>query len=349
MTIERRYFLQGAGLIAAGAAALPLRAFASGSPPVNNAFVPHLGPRSRVLVVNDLSGDPDGLYSTVHALLSPSAQVVGIVGTAATLAMGETAEKSARIADEILALMGLTGKVPTFVGAPGPLPASGEPLRSPGTAAIIAEAMRTDTALPLFVTVGAGLTEVASALMLEPRIAGKFTLVWIGGNPAGSTAPAEYNFNVDRRAAQYVFNDTAVPIWQVTSGVYATCLVSLSEIKAYVAPYGKIGPWLLQQSQALSGKLAGFKFNTGETWILGDSPLVQLTALSDWLPSAIPPPFRFERTGSSQFAEIVAPRLLPGGSYEPRSEGRKIRVYTSIDTRTMFGDFFAKMRLNYAP
>lgn len=34
------------------------------------------------------------------------------------------------------------------------------------------------------------------------------------------------------------------------------------------------------------------------------------------------------------------------GSYEPRSDGRKIRVYKSIDTRLMFDDFFAKLRLN---
>jgi purine nucleosidase len=47
----------------------------------------------------------------------------------------------------------------------------------------------------------------------------------------------------------------------------------------------------------------------GETWTLGDNPLVVLTALADWGPSGIPRPFRYERHGSSAFDEVVAPRL----------------------------------------
>jgi hypothetical protein len=42
---------------------------------------------------------------------------------------------------------------------------------------------------------------------------------------------------------------------------------------------------------------------------------------------------------------MFAPRLRPDGAYEPRSEGRKIRVYKGMDTRMMFNDFFAKLRL----
>lgn len=86
--------------------------------------------------------------------------------------------------------------------------------------------------------VGGGLTEVASALLLEPRIAGRFTLIWIGGDayPAGGTG--ETDFNIDPLAAQYVFNETSTPLWQVPRSVYATCVVSATEIQAFVAPHG---------------------------------------------------------------------------------------------------------------
>src|ERR1043166_5875969 len=60
------------------------------------AFARKLGPRVRVMVVNDLSGDIDGLFATVHALLSSSAEVRGIVGTAAeaTQTAGRAVERA---------------------------------------------------------------------------------------------------------------------------------------------------------------------------------------------------------------------------------------------------------------
>jgi len=87
--------------------------------------------------------------------------------------------------------MGLTGKIKVHTASAGRLSAPKDPMRSEGTLAIIDEAMRTDSQLPLFVTVGGGLTEVASAVMLEPSIADRFTLVWIGGgrpHPEGAKA-----------------------------------------------------------------------------------------------------------------------------------------------------------------
>ena len=41
--------------------------------------------------------------------------------------------------------------------------------------------MRTDVDTPLFVLCGGGLSEIANAYLLEPKIANKLTLIWIGG------------------------------------------------------------------------------------------------------------------------------------------------------------------------
>ena len=80
--------------------------------------------------------------------------------------------------------------------------------------------------------------------------------------------------------------------------------------------------------------------------MLGDSPLVLLTALTSWVPSGFGRVRHYEQT-SSQFDDIFAPHLGPDGSYEARDTGRRIRVYKSLDTRLMFGDFFVKMKQNY--
>lgn len=345
MNIDRRRLLAATG---GAALAAPMGARAAAAPSREQHYEPPAGPRSRIVYVNDLSGDIDGLFATVHTILSPSTELRAIVGSGpgkdnAT----ENARNAAALATEMLAKMGLSGKFPVHEGAVGRLRSLREPISSAGTQAIIDEARRTDTKLPLYITVGGGLTEVASALMLAPEIAERFTLVWIGGGAAHPQgAKYEPNFGIDPLAAQYVFNETNVPIWHVPSEVYQTCLVSNSELLLHVASCGEIGRWLFDQVKAFSAKFSPH-FNTGETWTLGDNPLVVLTALNDWVPSEVSKQgLQYRRTGSSRFDEMFAPQLDANGTATPRSTGRKIRRYTSIDTRLMLGDLFAKLRLN---
>jgi purine nucleosidase len=338
MTTNRRRFVLGAAAALSALSTTPVLA------KIAKPFTPAVGPRSRVLFVNDLSGDIDGLFAAVHAIFSNSIDLRAIIGTT-TGRPGETAQASVDLAEEILKMTGQSGRIKVFPGSEKKLSAPDRPDQSRGANAIIAEAMRTDTNLPLYVAVGGGLTEVASALMIEPAIAGRFTLVWIGGDAYPAGGIGETNFGIDPLAAQFVFNETSVAIWQIPRSVYAACVVSNTEIQAYVAPHGRIGQWLYRQVVDAPAKYMN-RLNMGETWTLGDNPLVLLTALGDWGPSEYRPAFKFERTGSSLHDDVVAPRLLPDGRFEPRSEGRKIRVYRSIDNRLMLGDMFAKIQMN---
>ena len=346
--ISRRQIMVGAGT-ALAASALGLSAAEASEPigplPIDSPFTPPAGPRSRILYVNDLSGDPDGFFATVHQILTPSAQLRGIVGTDGG-GKGETAARSTALAREIVSLMNRQDQIKVFEGAANRLVRQGMPVASEGTQAIIAEAMRTDTKLPLTIAVGGGLTEVASAVMLEPKIAGRFRLVWIGGDALPHGGTGETNFNIDPLAAQFLYNETEVEIWQLPRAVYKTCLVSAAEIQAYIAPHGRIGAWLYDRLADLTRRF-GLNFNSGETWTLGDNPLVLLSALQDWNPAVTRRGLEYIKTGSSEYDEVTAPRLNPDGTFVARTEGRKIRVYKSIDTRMLFSDFFAKMRNNY--
>lgn len=343
-SVDRRRFLWGAAcatVLAAIAGATNVAA----AQYRNLLFKPLAGPRSRVIFINDLSGDVDGLFATVHQILSPSTDLRGIVGTSTGRA-GETAEKSASLAREILDLMDMPSRYPVYQGAASRMPNAKTAVPSPGTQAIIDEAMR-DSELPLFVAVGGGLTEVASAVLLEPRIASRFTLVWIGGDALPASGAGETNFNIDPVAAQFLFNETSVPIWQVARDAYKTCMVSATALKVHVGRYGKIGPWLVDHLFDVTRKYGG-RFNTGETWSLGDNPLVLLTALTGWVPSNRQLPLHFENTDSSHYDEISGPQMRADGTVAPGDGTRKIRVYRSIDTRMLFDDFYAKMEANFS-
>src|SRR3712207_8005339 len=69
------------------------------------------------------------------------------------------------------------------------------------------------------------------------RSADRLTAVWIGGPEYPDLAPPppgasgmEYNLRIDVTAAQVVFNDSTIPLWQVPRNVYRQCLVSMTEL-----------------------------------------------------------------------------------------------------------------------
>ncbi|SEH02178.1 Inosine-uridine nucleoside N-ribohydrolase [Nonomuraea solani] len=304
-------------------------------------FQPPAGPRCRVITDNDYCGDPDGLVQLVHQLLSPSADLRAVIGShLVTGPERPTADLSYERVTEVLSLMGR--EVPAYAGSNVSLADPQTPRPSAGAEAIVAEAMRTDTGLPLYVTLGGGLTELASAYLMEPRIADRLTAIWIGGPeypglaaPPPDTPGVEYNLNIDLIAAQVVFA-SPIPLWQVPRNAYRQTMAGMAELAAYVRPAGKIGAYLYDSLCEVGARLAPAGLNLGETYLLGDSPLVLLSTLrSNFHPD----------TSSSRHVLRPAPRITEDGGYEDRPEGRPIRVYTDLDVRLMLQDFYAKLTL----
>ena len=147
--------------------------------------------------------------------------------------------------------------------------------------------MREDTEQPLYRRASArSLTQLASAYLIEPRIAERLTAVWIGGpgvsghrrrRPAALVA--EYNLNIDITAAQVVFNDSPIGLWQVPRNAYRQTLMSWAELQTRVRPLGELGAYLYRHIDAVHELGAQHGFTFGETYIAGDNPLVLLTAL----------------------------------------------------------------------
>ncbi len=167
-------------------------------------------PSARVIVDNDFAGDPDGLVGLAHQLLSPKTVVplITVSGLDRNLGgeTGSTVGPGAEVAAETVQRLALDHSPPIAsgheLGVRGQEP-------SEAARAIVAEAMRED-ALPLFFSCGGPLTNLAEALLLEPAIAARMTLIWIGGGgyPDGGW---EYNLSADADAARQVIEGSAMP------------------------------------------------------------------------------------------------------------------------------------------
>ena len=305
-----------------------------------------MSPRVRVIVDNDFSGDPDDLFQLAHHVLSPSVEIPFVIGS--HLAPGDffdpsehQADNAARIATELLGLLG--SDIPVIAGSNTALERGeyGGAVAKPGAAseAIIREAMRDDPR-PLYLALGAGMTDLASAVLAEPRIVGRLTAVWIGGPehdglglPFPIDGQVEYNLNIDILGAQVVF-DSGITIWQVPRNTYRQALMSLAELDVRVRPHGPLGRRLAESIDGLVVMAEAAGRQLGETYCLGDQPLVLLTALQ----SAFEP-----EPSSSAWVTVPTPRLSDTGWYEPRPDGHPMRVYTQLDTRLMFDDLCAKL------
>ena len=301
----------------------------------------------KVVIDNDFCGDPDGLFALAQQVLSPTTDIVGIVGGHLSASGGFTSRKdqateSVEKANALLKVMNKEGKYRVVPGSETAMTSADKPADSEGARLIISEAKKCSPDKPLYVECGAALTNVASALLIDPSISKNIVVVWIGGQeysfgavPPPGYSQVEYNLNLCIPAGQVVFNKSDVRVWQVPRDAYRQCMYGTAELNAFVKPCGKLGTYLCGALDKTIQDCEGFGIPMGEVYVLGDSPLVLLTSLQTGF-EADP--------ASSKWQPTPCPKIDDKGNYLPNPTGRIIRVYTHLDTRLMFGDMVAKFQ-----
>lgn len=123
---------------------------------------------------------------------------------------------------------------------------SGELHDSPAVRDLICRAMDRSEDDPLYlVSIGAA-TNVASALRIEPRIADRLVLVWLGGNALHWPHVKEYNVCQDITAAQTVL-DSGIPLVLMPAyNVVAIMNTTIFELEHYLDGKSDIGTYLTQ-------------------------------------------------------------------------------------------------------
>ena len=293
--------------------------------------------RVRMIVHTDCKNEADDQFAVAHHLMTPKFEVRGIVAGHFDTCMGrypagETAKASYDEVVKVLDLMHVREEYPVFLGAGTALTDEHTPIDSEGARFIITEAMRDDPR-PLFIGMQGTVTDLASAILMEPRICERMTAIWIGGGayPEGGF---EFNLMQDVNAANVVLK-SQMPLWQVPMNVYKQMTVSLAELQLKVRPYGKIGRYLFTQMAEFNEAAAGdAHWPHGEIWGLGDQGTIAVL---------------MEESEKTDGYEILpAPSVDPQTMKYIHGQGnRKIRVYHKLNDRLTLEDFFCKLQLNF--
>ena len=282
----------------------------------------------RVITDTDAANEGDDQFAIVHTLLSSKFENVAMIAAHFGTRHDHTMQESYEELERIFGKMGMDPAGVVLHGAPHALPDENTPVDSEGARKIIEEAMKEDSR-HLYVTFLGPLTDLASAYLMEPAIAGRLTAIWIGGGMYPIGAP-EFNLGNDVHAVNVVMG-SGIELWQVPKNVYEMMPVSMAELEYRVSRCGEIGKYLFDQLVACSLKPSSLHsaFRTGETWVLGDSPA----------PGLILYEHRWE------YDLIPAPRISPEMTYIPGTGERKIRVYRRIDSRLILEDMYCKLAL----
>ena len=284
--------------------------------------------RRRVIINTDAKNEADDQFAIVHALLSPSLDVRGLIAAHFGNSRSERSmEESREEIDLLLELTGLGQQVTVANGAPTGIPDEQTPRDSEGAQLIIAESKLASAKEPLFVAFLGPLTDMASAILLDPAILDReVVVIWIGGVGYGgveSYPGVEFNLRNDIAAANVVF-DSGITVWQVPSNVYSQVSVSYTELEEKIGGTSKLADYLINQMIEWNRT---YWPEPIESRSLGDSPAISLML--------------YPRGGN--FRIVPAPRFGREGHYLPGS-GHPVRVVESVDVRFLLEDMFAKIR-----
>lgn len=279
--------------------------------------------KMRVIINTDAKNEVDDQFAIVHAILTPSFELHGIIPAhfgekKSTTSLEDSYEETMLL----LRMMDLEDKFLVEKGATHAMPDEKTPVSSRGAQLIIREALKDDTR-PLHIAFYGPLTDMASALLLEPKIAERdIRVIWIGGGvwPSGGS---EYNLSNDIHAANVVFK-SSLEVWQIPRNAYRLMPVSYAEMVERVYPCGQLGRYLVEEVIAFNNLSLG---RPSELRVLGDSPAVGVIMYPDcgnwsWRPAPT-------------FDENM--KYVHSGKYRP------IRVYETMDARFIMEDFYAKL------
>jgi inosine-uridine nucleoside N-ribohydrolase len=275
----------------------------------------------------DTYNEVDDQFAVVHALLSPEKIKLSALYAAPFFndrsdGPADGMEKSYAEILRLLERMDVDPEGMAFRGSTRYLESRETPCKSASADDLIAKAMaRGEDDEPLYVTAIGAITNVASAILMEPEIIRRIVVVWLGGNAYHWPHTKEFNLWQDVEAARVVF-DCGVPLMQIqVMGACSHLHTTIPEIDRYVAGRGAIGDYLAET-------VRGYHENHF-AWskVIWDVAAIAYLLDADWTPSYL----------------AHSPIVTDQGTYSFDKRRHLIRSAYHVNRDAILGDLFTKL------
>jgi inosine-uridine nucleoside N-ribohydrolase len=217
-------------------------------------------------------------------------------------------------------------KISSFRGAENFL-SDGKAVENDAVCDLIKRAQSYASDNPLYVVCIASLTNLATAILLEPSIIEKIVVLWLGGE-LYDRPPAEFNMMQDFTATRIVFGSRVRMINFPCGGISGKLTLSLQEVKEKLPSFGDIGRFLEH------------RFVRHYTWSFGEYASDEQTlSIWDFAPIAF-----LSNPDSCKMRMISRPELLTEPiRWGTCKSGMVDNICVDIDRDAVFEDFYRKL------
>ena len=198
-----------------------------------------------------------------------------------------------------------------------------KPVESAAADNIIEHALNSAENDPLYVVAIGAITNVASAILKEPKILNNIVVVWLGGHALYWPNTIEFNLMQDIGGAQVLFDSGASLVMVPCMGVASHLISTVPEIERYIEPHGKIGSFLARRFKEYSKNHKGW---SKEIWDMGAVGWVLNEA---WAPTNI----------------VSSPVLSDNMTWSVNNSRHPIKVVSQIKRDLILKDFIKKLEI----
>jgi purine nucleosidase len=278
-----------------------------------------------VVIDTDTYNEVDDQFAVAYALRSPER-----LNVKALYAAPFYNEKSSGPADgmeksyqELLRILDfMEYHVPenfVFRGSDRYMESADRPCENPAVHDLISKALAADK--PLYVAAIGAITNVASAVLLEPEIIKKITVLWLGGSGYHWPGNGEFNLKQDPAASRTIF-DCGVPLFQFPAqGVVDRLHTTVPELEKYLDGKSRIGTYLTEIVRKFGDNSPGW---SKVIWDI--APAAYLLDQSAALMKTVP-----------------SPLLSEDLTYRFDESRHPIKYAYAVDRNRIFKDLFSKL------
>jgi purine nucleosidase len=278
--------------------------------------------RIPVVLSTDVGNEIDDQWTVTYLLLHPRLDVLGVMSAHAPSLPAPAGHASYRIlVDVVEKHIGMKKHPPLIEGGSLPLENAKTPRSSPAVKFLLETSRRFSKDNRLTVLMIGAATDVASAILTDPKIVDRIRVIQMGFHD--ENGGDEFNIANDVRAVQAILNSN-VPL---VIGPGKVCRASLSlnfeQARTLIATHGAIGGWLWEEFEVYYYRsVKPFRVNDfSKPWVIWDNITLAYVL------------------GMTTQHTLARPRMRDDMSFEPMKTDRTITWITDVDEQTMWADF----------
>jgi purine nucleosidase len=285
-------------------------------------------PPLAAVMSTDCGVEMDDQWALTHLLLSPEIDLKAIISSHASsisFASATSAQKAAEVVSHVISV-GASTKPPVMTGSGSPLKNSTTSQNNAAIEFLIRLSRGFSAEHPLTIFITGAATDVASAIIKDPSIVSRVSIVAMGFDswPDGHD---DFNVKNDPLAWQIILN-SEVPVAIGSSSVARRGLrLTHAEAASLMHPHGPLGAYLysilddfMKKNPALPAQ-----YVAPETWVVWDEIVVAYAL------------------GMARGNAVPRPKLQPDLMFSHPETDRRITWMTEIDTGRFWRDFTQKI------